>query len=668
MNFIRASIEISSAFSPVSKWKIPGKYLSTFQYPIDYEFIQRSPIPTMHFQYSLPHLPIPKLDLTCERYLAAQRPLLIDEAYRKAESTVNHFKTGTGKQLQTILKKTDRENRDSSYISDLWFDQSLRDRKPLPINYNPMLVMQNDWRHEYNNQLIRSTNLIISSVRFYKSLKFNLLEPEVYHLNPMRSNSDSFINICSSLPESLSWHGAYLFKAYPLDMSQYPSLFNSTRVPETDRDRLIKNLPGNHITVQSKGHFYAFSVMDQYGDILKPEKILARLKFIMEDDIENNEFPVGILTTLERNQWATLRHELGDNGNETGLKLIDSALFNVCLDDVSLDGDVYATIRNFLHGDGKNRWFDKSFSIQVSKDGMAAVNFEHSWGDGVATLRYVQDIYKDSTEHPFVHPNTAPYDDNISNVIRLDFHLTDKLKCSIEEAKADYKHYCRALDIDYLIFDRVGKNICKKQAVSPDAVMQLGFQKFLPLSLKAAHKKNLGQEKKCKVRLGAVSLASKHIAYVKKNQYCALRAFTLAINCKSLYQPTISELKMMIGDCSRHHNQLTREAAMGQGFDRHLFALKNISDQSNLYCNMFQDPYYVHLNHTILCTSTLSSPAVYAGGFGPAERNGLGVAYIIRDDELGVLVTSYPSYQNGSDFISALREAFAELVNILDKD
>lgn len=50
---------------------------------------------------------------------------------------------------------------------------------------------------------------------------------------------------------------------------------------------------------------------------------------------------------------------------------------------------------------------------------MAAVNFEHSWGDGVATLRYVQDIYKDSTENPFVHPNTAPYDDNINNVIRL---------------------------------------------------------------------------------------------------------------------------------------------------------------------------------------------------------------------------------------------------------
>lgn len=42
--------------------------------------------------------------------------------------------------------------------------------------------------------------------------------------------------------------------------------------------------------------------------------------------------------------------------------------------------------------------------------------------------------------------------------------------------------------------------------------------------------------------------------------------------------------------------------------------------------------------------------------------------YIIRDDELGVLVTSYPPYQDGSDFIEALRDTFAELVILLDKD
>lgn len=43
----------------------------------------------------------------------------------------------------------------------------------------------------------------------------------------------------------------------------------------------------------------------------------------------------------------------------------------------------------------------------MAKDGKAAVNFEHSWGDGVAVLRFFQDIYKDSTSQPWVHPGSS---------------------------------------------------------------------------------------------------------------------------------------------------------------------------------------------------------------------------------------------------------------------
>lgn len=656
MNYLQIA-EFSKTVSPRSTWRIFIKYYSSTKYPIDQQFIQESKIPTMHFQASLPRLPIPKLELTCERYLTAQRPLLIDEAYRKTEANVNYFKDNIGKQLQHLLKNYDRQNKHTSYISDLWFNNYLQDRNRLPINYNPMLVMHDDQRKEYNNQLIRSANLIISSIRFYKSLKANILEPEVFHLNPKRSDTNLFRNVCSNLPEFLSWYGAYMFKAYPLDMSQYPSLFNSTRIPETDKDRLVKDLPGNHITVQHKGHFYAFAVLDKNGNILMPEKVLARLKFIVEDDIEPNDFPIGILTTMERNHWATIRHELIDNGNETSIKLIDSALFNICLDDITLNGDIYAMIRNFLHGNGENRWFDKPFSLQLSKDGVAAINFEHSWGDGVAVLRYVQDIYKDSIENPLVHPSTRPYDDDIQNIRRLDFKLTDKLKKSIKEAKNDYKQFCKGLDIDYLIFDRVGKNICKKQAVSPDAIMQLGFQ--------IGYHKMTGKFVPTYESCSTAAFKHGRTETVRPNTSLT-KAFALAIN--SADKPSINQMKLMIADCSRFHSLLTREAAMGQGFDRHLFALKYFAQKTNLLCNIFEDPDYAYLNHIILSTSTLSSPAIYAGGFGPVERDGLGVGYMIRDDELGVLVTSYPPYQKGSDFIDALRDTFAELVVILDKD
>lgn len=74
---------------------------------------------------------------------------------------------------------------------------------------------------------------------------------------------------------------------------------------------------------------------------------------------------------------------------------------------------------NSTYGEINSRWFDKSFSLIFTKDGVGGVNFEHSWGDGVAVLRYFQDIYKESIDNPHVHPATKPSDDVSGNVQKL---------------------------------------------------------------------------------------------------------------------------------------------------------------------------------------------------------------------------------------------------------
>ena len=45
------------------------------------------------------------------------------------------------------------------------------------------------------------------------------------------------------------------------------------------------------------------------------------------------------------------------------------------------------------------RWFDKSFNLIVARNGVSAVNFEHAWGDGVAMLRFFNELYKYTTTH-----------------------------------------------------------------------------------------------------------------------------------------------------------------------------------------------------------------------------------------------------------------------------
>ena len=51
---------------------------------------------TYHFQDSLPRLPIPKLEDTCNRYLDAQKPLLTPEQYEETKRLVEKFQKHEG--------------------------------------------------------------------------------------------------------------------------------------------------------------------------------------------------------------------------------------------------------------------------------------------------------------------------------------------------------------------------------------------------------------------------------------------------------------------------------------------------------------------------------------------------------------------------------------------
>ena len=57
-------------------------------------------------------------------------------------------------------------------------------------------------------------------------------------------------------------------KAFPLDMSQYSRLFNSTRIPELKKDKLVTFESGRHIVVMRRGNFYVFDTITTDGKII----------------------------------------------------------------------------------------------------------------------------------------------------------------------------------------------------------------------------------------------------------------------------------------------------------------------------------------------------------------------------------------------------------------
>ena len=54
-------------------------------------------------------------------------------------------------------------------------------------------------------------------------------------------------------------------KAFPLDMSQYKRLFNSTRIPRQGKDELKSSLGEPHVLVLRNGHMYCVDAAQPNG-------------------------------------------------------------------------------------------------------------------------------------------------------------------------------------------------------------------------------------------------------------------------------------------------------------------------------------------------------------------------------------------------------------------
>lgn len=217
---------------------------------------------------------------------------------------------------------------------------------------NPFFLLEDDPTPLRNNQIVRASSLIYSTVTFIDALRNKTLEPDV-------------------------------FRGTPLCMSQFGRLFSTARVPTRDGCYIAPAYEDDarHIVVMAQSQFYHFDVFDDQGNIILNEKeIAANLRAIAKDAAQTNvsaisQNAVGVLTAENRLNWARLREEMqADQTNGEALKVVDSALFIVCLDHVE-PADTNELSTNMLCGtyrlvDGMqvgtctNRWYDK---LQVRK-------------------------------------------------------------------------------------------------------------------------------------------------------------------------------------------------------------------------------------------------------------------------------------------------------------
>uniref|UniRef100_A0A0R3RV08 Carn_acyltransf domain-containing protein n=1 Tax=Elaeophora elaphi TaxID=1147741 RepID=A0A0R3RV08_9BILA len=594
----------------------------------DYQYVHKSAIPTYHFQKSLRRLPIPKLSDSCRRLIGAAEAVLQKKELELLKKLVRDFAAHEGPELQKELILHDKRNLHTSFISEPWFDMYLSDRRPCPINYNPFLAYASDPNPAYNDQLIRATNLIISYGRIKRSLDTECLAPEIYYMNPKVATSASFKWICKNLSENLRWYGAAAFGAFPLDMSQYKSLFGGSRIPQKGKDRLLNCADSKHFIVLHTGKIYSVDLFDRHGSIVPAEQVQACLSIILSEQSQlKSEDCVGSLTSLERDQWAKARSELSSIGNNSAsLALIDNSL-----------------------------WFDKCFQLIIDAHGTAAINFEHSWGDGVAILRLMEESFRDTKQNHFVHPNqTFSVEAHLgSNLRPVEFMLNDSIRQKIQEAQAKHTAISSKVCFSTAEYFEMNQQIIKRSNLSPDSIMQLAIQ----LTFYKLFKEFVPSYESCSTA-----------AFLKGRTECIRSATCATANAVLAIENNESNIDELVKKCSAMHSQLVKEAATGQGFDRHLMGLCCTAERLGWsQPKLFSSEVYKRMNHFILSTSTLSTETIAFGGFGPVVPDGFGIGYSVLNHKMGALISSYKNQRSADAFADSLLESLDVLKNIIVK-
>lgn len=379
---------------------------------------------------------------------------------------------------------------------------------------------------------------------------------------------------------------------------------------------------------------------------------------------------------MERRIWAKARQELSSISphNHAALRIIDSALFVVVLDDF-VPKNVDEAVSNMLHGTYKlqecdttrqsqigtccNRWYDK-LQIIVCSDGTAGINFEHSSIDGHTALRFASDVFAETIVSfaqsitktiygkdriPAVlkapirkarsYSSSRPYSlDGKKSLLdtrpkRIDIELSRSVVDKIFYAEANLGDSLVSAKTRVLEFKSFGKLFITANNMSPDSFVQMAIL----LSYYSLYGKVVCQYEPVLMKR---FLHGRTEAMRSAIPHAALLCETWCSNAASNEQK-LSALRA----ATNEHSSIVKECASGKGVERHLFALKCISDRHNLPLpSFFNSNAWQTLNHTILSTSNCGNPSLRHFGFGPVVPDGFGIGYIIKDQTLHFSISS----------------------------
>lgn len=582
----------------------------------------------------LPRVPLPTLADTMQRLEQWCAPLLTDDELAETRIAMAAF-SEPGQRLHEVLNAYNEQDGVHSWLDNFWPARYLGRRVPVSINANFIF----SFIEQPLTQVQRAAQLLGGGARYKLLLDKELIPPATQRGTPM----------C---------------------MEQHKFLFSTTRIPGDVRDTVRAPYseaapgpsPARHVLVLHKHQLFSVDVINESGQAYSLNELEAALHRII-DAAPKKALPasasVGYLTTLPRSDWAPVRETLlsVDKNNPACMESIEQALFCLCLDEAMPD-NLCDAADQLLHGDGGNRWFDKSVSLIVFANGAAGINCEHCGVDGGALIEFVDFLHSESTRGAL----EANRFDSVGTPVStpLVFVLNESLRNDIDAASQAFNDLADRTATQYVSFDEFGAKTIKSLKMSPDAFAQIGFQ-LAHLRTKGfvgATYESVATRQYDRGRTEAMRVVTPEIV-----------AFVEAMDDTNISDSTTCEL---LRAAAAQHSQRLRECQVGGAPEQHLWQLQLLAQERGAALgtgddfSLFSSPGWLKMRNDYLSTSSAPSDNITVFGFGATSEQCIGVAYLVRNNSIkAYLSTPSAVAEHMHVFAQNLQIAFKDMAELL---
>jgi carnitine O-acetyltransferase len=374
-----------------------------------------------------------------------------------------------------------------------------------------------------------------------------------------------------------------------------------------------------YIIVIRKNQFFKVYT-ESNGKQLNTSELEQAFKKIYEK--AEKSAPIGILTTQQRDNWTHAREHLlaAGTGNKAALEAIEASSFVVCLDDAS-PVTLEERSRQYWHGDGSNRWFDKPLQFIVNNNGTAGFMGEHSMMDGTPTHRlndYVNEV---------IFANKLDFDNtevrsNLPEPQVVRFKVDKALDEDLIAAQRHFEGQIGQHELRVQAYQGYGKDLIKKFKCSPDAYVQMVIQ--------LAYHKMYGKN-----RPTYESAATRRFQQGRTETTRTVSDESVAF-CSAMADPSKGreECEKLFRSAVNAHVAYINAASDGKGVDRHLFGLKKCLKEGEPVPEIFKDPAFSYSSSWYISSSQLSSEYFNGYGWSQVIDDGWGLAYMINSNSI----------------------------------